>query len=200
VIIMTSMFGASPFDDLIDQLLRGDPSDGTTPRRPVRRGDLSRPMSEEVRELVRRAAEQAALSGSPDLGTEHLLWAATQLPSTRLLLDLIGVDADALAQRMEHAAEKDGPAPQAPGLTPAAERALIDAHNQARTAGASHIGPEHILLAVANDPDTTAGRALHEASERGERRPPPWPADQHNTQVGPSHVGPVRARPHRRSP
>jgi ATP-dependent Clp protease ATP-binding subunit ClpC len=175
---MTSMFGASPFDDLIDRFLRGDPFAGTTPRRPVERVDLFRLMSEQARELVRHAAEQAALWGSPDVDTTHLLWAATQLPSTRRLLEHINVDPDRLGRLMEEAVEKGEPADHAPPLTPAAKRALIDAHSQAQRAGVSYIGPEHILLGVANNPDTVPPAANCTRRRIAARRSPRavWPA------------------------
>lgn len=48
-------------DDLISRFFGGDPFAG----RPVERVDLSRLLSTESRQLLQRAAEQAAASGSP---------------------------------------------------------------------------------------------------------------------------------------
>ena len=84
------------------------------------------------------------------------------------MLRRIDVDPDELAQRLEQAIEKGEPSEQAPPLTPAAKRALLEAHSQARAGGASYIGPEHLLLGLANNPDTIAGRELQQASDRGE--------------------------------
>ncbi|WP_169729385.1 ATP-dependent Clp protease ATP-binding subunit [Thermoactinospora rubra] len=155
-------FGASPFDDLINRFFGGDPFAGMSPRRPVQRVDLSRLLSQQARELIQHAAEQAARWGSPDLDTEHLLWAATQLPATRRLLERLGGDPDRIAADMEQTGGHGEPAEEAPPLTPAAKRALLEAHTQARAAGASYIGPEHILLGLAANPDTVAGQVLRQ--------------------------------------
>ena len=45
-------------------------------------------------------------------------------------------------------------------LTPAAKRALLDAHQLSRAMGASYIGPEHILMALPLNPESPAGRML----------------------------------------
>ncbi|MEV0696219.1 ATP-dependent Clp protease ATP-binding subunit, partial [Streptomyces sp. NPDC050388] len=47
-----------------------------------------------------------------------------------------------------------------PSLTPAAKRALLDAHARSRAAGASYIGPEHILAALLAAQESGAGQAL----------------------------------------
>ncbi|MCP2164249.1 ATP-dependent Clp protease ATP-binding subunit [Goodfellowiella coeruleoviolacea] len=152
-------FGA-PFDDLIQRFFGGDPFGGMAPRRPVQRVDLSRLLSDQARDLIQRAAEQAAEWGSPNLDAEHLLWAATQLPTTRQILEQAGADPQRLATRMEQAVAKGEPSAETPPLTPAVKRALLDAHAQARQAGASYIGPDHILLGLAANAETPAGQAL----------------------------------------
>ncbi|CAM5576807.1 ATP-dependent Clp protease ATP-binding subunit OS=Streptomyces rimosus subsp. rimosus (strain ATCC / DSM 40260 / JCM 4667 / NRRL 2234) OX=1265868 GN=SRIM_033070 PE=3 SV=1 [Streptomyces rimosus subsp. rimosus] len=45
-------------------------------------------------------------------------------------------------------------------LTPAAKRALLRAHAKSQEAGASYIGPEHILAAVVEDPSSGAAGML----------------------------------------
>ncbi|WP_346115535.1 ATP-dependent Clp protease ATP-binding subunit, partial [Nonomuraea maheshkhaliensis] len=47
-------------------------------------------------------------------------------------------------------------------LSPAAKRAVLDAQRVSRALGASYIGPEHLLLALAANPDSTAARLLRE--------------------------------------
>jgi ATP-dependent Clp protease ATP-binding subunit ClpC len=144
------------FDDLISRFFGADPF---APRRaePV---DLSRLLSAEASALLQRAAQQAAAWGSPYLTVEHLLWAAAQSDPTRRILDASGADPDELARRMEASAVKGPPREKAPPLAPAAKRALLDAHNESRRSGATYVGPEHILLGIAANPETAAGRAL----------------------------------------
>ncbi|GGM80476.1 ATPase AAA [Longimycelium tulufanense] len=148
-------FGQSPFDDFLARFFGAG-----APRRPVQRVDITRLMSDQARELLATAVSQAAEWGSPDLDTEHLLWAATQLEPTRQLLGRTGADPDAVARdidkRVEHGERREEP----PVLTPAAKRALLDAHQISLALGSSYIGPEHLLLAVAANPESSAGRLL----------------------------------------
>src|SRR5690606_30626611 len=43
------------------------------------------------------------------------------------------------------------------------KRALLQAHQISRGAGSSYIGPEHLLMALASNPDSPAGRMLGKA-------------------------------------
>jgi ATP-dependent Clp protease ATP-binding subunit ClpC len=54
------------------------------------------------------------------------------------------------------------PAEGTPSLTPSAKRALLDARQISRAFGSSYIGPEHLLFALAVNPESAAGRELHE--------------------------------------
>ncbi|WP_053914242.1 ATP-dependent Clp protease ATP-binding subunit [Streptomyces sp. SCSIO 75703] len=131
--------------------------------------DIGRLLSQPARELVRGAAQYAAEHGSRDLDTEHLLRAALSAEPTRSLLSRAGADPDSLATQID---ERTGPAQHAPGdappptslsLTPAVKRALLDAHELARASGTGHIGPEHVLSALAANPDSAAGHILNAA-------------------------------------
>ncbi|MFG3104446.1 ATP-dependent Clp protease ATP-binding subunit [Streptomyces sp. NPDC048182] len=131
--------------------------------------DIGRLLSQPARELVRGAAQYAAEHGSRDLDTEHLLRAALGTEPTRGLLSRAGADPDAIASQID---ERTGPAQHAPGdappptslsLTPAVKRALLDAHELARTTGTGYIGPEHVLSALAANPDSAAGHILNAA-------------------------------------
>jgi ATP-dependent Clp protease ATP-binding subunit ClpC len=161
-------FHIGRLDDIINRFLGGEPFGDVGTR--VQRVDLSRLLSAQARELLQRAAQQAADWGSPNLGTEHLLYAATQLPATRYVLERAGASVDELARRMEAAADKrpDRAGQEGtPPLSPAAKRALLDAHAQSRAARSSYIGPEHILLGLAANPETAAGQALRSLVSSG---------------------------------
>ncbi len=149
-------FGSGPFDDFLARFLSGT---GQTPQ-PMQRVDITRMMSQEARELLATAAAKAADLGGNDLDTEHLLWAATQREPMRQVLARAGADPDVLAAEIEDRARK-GPSRQlVPSLTPAAKRALLQAHQIARALGASYLGPAHILLALSLNPESEAGRML----------------------------------------
>src|SRR5580692_10578515 len=150
--------GASPFDDIFARFFGG-----AVPQRPAQRIDIGQLMTEQARELVRDAATQAARWGDPDLDTDHLLWAATRQEPVRRLLTAAGADPDAIAARIEAGAQRGEPREEAPSLTPSAKRALLDARQVSRAFGSSYIGPEHLLFALAVNPESAAGRQLREA-------------------------------------
>ncbi|HSZ40092.1 MAG TPA: ATP-dependent Clp protease ATP-binding subunit [Trebonia sp.] len=152
-------FGASPFDEFLARFFGGS----AVPQRPVQRIDIGQLMTEQARELIRDAATQAAQWGDPDLDTDHLLWAATRQDGTRRLLSAAGADPDAIARGVEAGAQRGEPRETAPSLTPSAKRALLDARQISRALGSSYIGPEHILFALAVNPESAAGRLLSDA-------------------------------------
>jgi ATP-dependent Clp protease ATP-binding subunit ClpC len=151
-------FGASPFDDIFARFFGG-----AVPQRPAQRIDIGQLLTEQARELVRDAATQAARWGDPDLDTDHLLWAATRQDTVRRLLSAAGADPDAIARTIEAGAKRGEPRDEAPSLTPSAKRALLDARQVSRAFGSSYIGPEHLLFALAVNPESAAGRHLRDA-------------------------------------
>jgi ATP-dependent Clp protease ATP-binding subunit ClpC len=148
----------SPFDDFLARIY------GTgSPRQPARRVDITRLMSEPARELLGAAATEAAGKGRADLDTEQLLWAAARLEPTRELLARAGADPDALIAGIEQQDQGGAPSGEPPQLTPGAKRALLDAHQISRAVGSTYIGPEHILFALAVNPESGAGQMLSAA-------------------------------------
>ncbi|MES5818863.1 ATP-dependent Clp protease ATP-binding subunit [Streptomyces sp. RG80] len=163
---MTSGFNGSegydPFGEFLARFFGG-------PRPGPRQINIGRLLSQPARELVRGAAQYAAEHGSRDLDTQHLLRAALSAEPTRTLLSRAGADPDELAEEID---ERSGPVQHPPGeappptslsLTPAAKRALLDAHDLARARGTGYIGPEHVLSALAANPDSAAGHILNSA-------------------------------------
>ncbi|HEX6544215.1 MAG TPA: ATP-dependent Clp protease ATP-binding subunit [Ktedonobacterales bacterium] len=148
-------FGGSPFGDAFERFFGG-----RTPTRRVQQVNLSQLLNEQARDLLARAATQAAAWGNPELDAVHLLWASTQVPSTREQLRQAGVDTTALAHRIQQTADRGSPRDEVTSLSPAAKRVLLDALTQSQAAGASYIGPEHILLALADNTDTLGGEIL----------------------------------------
>ncbi|MFF7897024.1 ATP-dependent Clp protease ATP-binding subunit [Streptomyces sp. NPDC007907] len=155
-------YGSDPFGEFLARFFGG-------PRPGPRQVDLGRLLSQPARELVRGAAQYAAEHGSRDLDTQHLLRAALATEPTRTLLSKAGANPDSLASQIDdrsgpvqHSRE-DAPPPTALSLTPAAKRALLDAHDMARARGYGYIGPEHVLSALASNPDSAAGHILNAA-------------------------------------
>ncbi|MFF4545145.1 ATP-dependent Clp protease ATP-binding subunit [Streptomyces sp. NPDC001435] len=164
-------FGRSPFeefDDLMNRFFGG--SGPASSGRRVQRVDIGSLLSERARELVADARDIAAVEGSEELDARHLLAAATEHESTRRLLTEAGADPDRIRERLGTApggAEKSEPTT----LTPAAKRALLDAYQISRAEGASYIGPEHLLRALAANPESVAARELSDSGWEPTRLP-----------------------------
>ena len=129
------------------------------PQRPAYRVDIGRLMSADARQLVADAARRAAECGNPDLDTDHLLWASLQREGLRQLIRRAGADPDAMVHELER--RPRGEAREAPSaITPAAKRALLEAHQISRAMTASYIGPEHILMALSLNSESPGGQVL----------------------------------------
>ncbi|WP_262056564.1 ATP-dependent Clp protease ATP-binding subunit [Streptomyces sp. STR69] len=159
-----------PFEDFLARFFGGAARPGP------RDIDIGRLLSQPAKDLVRGAAQYAAEHGSHDLDTQHLLRAALSAEPTRGLLTRAGADPDSLAAEID---ERSGPAQPPAGtslaLTPAVKRALLDAHDLARAGGAGYIGPEHVLGALAANPDSAAGHILNAARYAPTGLPPEAP-------------------------
>ncbi|MCW7946909.1 ATPase AAA [Streptomyces hygroscopicus] len=181
-------YGSDPFAEFFARIFGGQ-------RPGPRQIDLGRMLSEPARQLVVGAAQYAAEHGSRDLDTQHLLRAALATEPTRSLLSRAGADPDSLATEIDQRSgparpgSGDTPPPTALSLTPAVKRALLDAHELARASGAGYIGPEHVLSALAANPDSAAGHILHSA-HYAPPSPPPEAAEA-------AQARPERPRPSR---
>jgi ATP-dependent Clp protease ATP-binding subunit ClpC len=147
--------GSTPLDEFLTRYFGGSAAH-------LHRVDIGRLMSREARELVAAAAAHAGELGDNDIDTDDLLWAATQREPLRRMLARAGADPDELATAVSGGRRDQSGHPPAGGpvLTPDTKRALLAAHHLSQAVGASYIGPEHILLAVALHPESVAGREL----------------------------------------
>jgi ATP-dependent Clp protease ATP-binding subunit ClpC len=142
--VVTSGFGgeSGSFDDFIARFFGGRAGEA---RGPVYRVDISRLLTEPTRALIAAAAREVAQRGGRDLGTEHLLWATTRVPALAELLRAAGADPDVLAREVEAGMGRTEPSNGPPVLTPAAKRALLDAHQLSRSLGVGYICPPRLL-------------------------------------------------------
>src|SRR6187455_1111331 len=129
-------------------------------RRPVEQVDITDFFSDATRELLQRAAQRALEWGSLDLDTEHLLWGAMQDELVAQIVRNADGDPQAIAAQVEDEAERGGRTDVAPSLSPEAKGALLGAFDEMRELGSSYLGPEHVLLALARDTESDAGRLL----------------------------------------
>src|ERR687892_399983 len=131
-----------------------------TARRRVEQVDITDFFSDATRELLQRAAQRALEWGSLDLGTDHLLWAAMQDELVAQIVRHADGDPDAIAAQVADEAERGGRTDVAPSLSPEAKAALLRAYDEMRELNSSYLGPEHVLLALAADTESDAGRIL----------------------------------------
>src|ERR687894_418447 len=158
--------GGSLFDDFFNRFFDEDPrripidGGGASPRRQAEQVDITQFFSDSTSELLQRAARQAAEWGSLDLNTEHLLYSALEDEVVKRVLEGVDADPDALRAQVEEDISKGGRTDVSPSLAPDAKRALLAAYDESQALGASYIGPEHVLLALARDEESEAGRLL----------------------------------------
>ncbi|MDQ4043712.1 MAG: AAA family ATPase [Actinomycetota bacterium] len=159
--------GGSLFDDFFDRFLDapgapvGSPERRTAPAgRRAEQVDITQFFSDSTSELLHRAARQAAEWGSLDLNTVHLLYSALEDEVVKRVLEGMDADPDALRAQVEEDISKGGRTDVSPSLAPDAKRALLAAYDESQALGASYIGPEHVLLALARDEESEAGLLL----------------------------------------
>src|ERR671914_1723749 len=155
------------FSDFFDRPFGAEP--GASPsarssappvRRRVEQVDITEFFSDAARELLQRAAQQALEWGSLDLDTGHLLWAAMQDDLVAQIVRQADGDPQAIAAQVADEAEQGGRTDVAPSLSPEAKAALLRAYDEMRELNSSYLGPEHVLLALAADTESDAGRLL----------------------------------------
>ena len=162
--------GGGLFDDFFSDFFERGPrvsgggqaasSAATQPRRGVEQVDVTEFFSDATRELLQRAAHHAIESGSLDLNSEHLLWAATEDELVQHVIRQADGDPQAIADQIEEEADRGERTDVAPTLSPEAKAAVLAAYDEMRELGSSYLGPEHILLALARDQESEAGRVL----------------------------------------
>ncbi|MFF0863367.1 ATP-dependent Clp protease ATP-binding subunit [Nonomuraea sp. NPDC003560] len=159
-----SFFGGDPFrgfEELTGRVFGG--MEGWPPSRPsVQRVDVGKLLSASAREVLSRALEVAGQRGAQDMDVLDVLDALTESDATRPLMQAAGVDLGRLRDRIDALAGPGTGAEPPTTLTPAAKRAVLDAQRISRALQSSYIGPEHLLLALAANPDSAAARLLQE--------------------------------------
>ena len=133
-------------------------------RGPVRRVDLSKLMSAEAQQVADVAVRRALESGGADVDTVHLLWALLRYQPTRDLVGRTDANPDQLTEVIDQAvAQAPRTVRGSARLTPAAKRTLLDALQIARATGSSSITPEHLLFALAVNPDSPVSQLMRDS-------------------------------------
>ncbi|MDQ4062870.1 MAG: AAA family ATPase [Actinomycetota bacterium] len=161
--------GGSLFDEFFGRFFDDEPAAaGNAPRGALPRTeraeqvDITRYFSDATNELLQRAARRAMERGGLDLTNEDLLAGALEDGTVRRVLEGADADPGQVRAELEGSGEgRDGRSDVAPSLAPEAKRALLAAYDESQALGASYVGPEHVLLALALDEESEAGRLLN---------------------------------------
>lgn len=122
--------------------------------------DISTYFSQRAKDVIQMAAEKAVDSGSRNIDTEHLLWAAVNYDDVvvRVLKEL-KVDNELLQEQLNEVIGSDeGITHGTPGLTPRAKEVLQLAFYESQELGHHYIGGEHILLGLIEEGEGIAAQ------------------------------------------
>jgi len=122
--------------------------------------DISTYFSQRAKDIIQMAAENAVDSGSRNIDTEHLLWAAVNSDDVvvRVLKEL-KVDNELLQDQLNEVIGSDeGITHGTPGLTPRAKEVLQLAFYESQELGHHYIGGEHILLGLIEEGEGIAAQ------------------------------------------
>lgn len=128
------------------------------------RNRIEQHFSDQAREILQRSAKRAVLFGSREVDTEHLLYELPESDVVQTLLKQHKVSADDIRAYIDANATRRHGAPVTTrvqlGVSPRVKSALDRAFMISREMGHSYVGPEHILLGLADVPDSFAGVLL----------------------------------------
>jgi len=120
--------------------------------------------SDLAKEMLQRAAERAVQFGRREVDTEHLLYELADYAVVIAILKSLGVEAsgirafiDANAQRRE---ASEVPSGSMIGVSPRMKSVLDRAFLASRQLGHTYVGPEHLLIGLAEVRDSFAGQML----------------------------------------
>ncbi len=166
---MESMFGGGGFDDFFERaqdmlggagrsIRRGpQPADSLSERQYVEA------FSDTAKDMLQRAGERALQTGHKDIDTEQLLYVLPDSEAVEAILKQFKVNPADLRAEID---KRSPPEPEIQrdaseiGVSPRVKSALNKAFAAARELGHSYVGPEHLLIGLAEVPDSYAGSLL----------------------------------------
>ena len=123
-------------------------------------------LSEHAQELLQQAARTAQEWGRREVDTEHLLHALTDSDVVHTVLDQFKLAIDELRHQIEaegkrgDAGKAAGPDGAEIGVSPGVKDALARAFAASRELGHTYVGPEHLLIGLAEEDEGIAGTIL----------------------------------------
>ncbi len=126
---------------------------------------VERHFSDHAKELLQRAAEKAVELGNRDVDSEHLLYVLANNDVVQAILKQFKISPQELKDYIDkHAsrgmADAEKERQTEIGVSPRVKSALDRAMQAAVELGHSYVGPEHLLLGLAEVPESFAGSLL----------------------------------------
>lgn len=127
--------------------------------------DIENYISDHAKEIIQAAAEKAVQLGRREVDTEHLLYALADSEVTAQILRQFKLSQDDLKGYIDANAPKGEASGQQEGQTdvtvsPRIKAVLESAFQVSRDMGHGYIGPEHLLIALAEEDEGLAGDIL----------------------------------------
>lgn len=163
---LESLFRGGLFDDFFGGAQERPKAGGpAVPARADRESvNLDQHFSEQAKEILQRAAERAVQSGKREVDTEHLLYELPQSDAVQAILKQFKISVDDLRSAIDANFPADAaaapPARGQIGVSPRVKSALDRAFIASRELGHSYVGPEHILIGLAEVRESFAGDLL----------------------------------------
>ena len=163
-----SLFGGSPFnmfDDLPSDFGNFSSDTGYPLPRDREATNLEDLLSDHAKEIIQKAAETTVKFGRREVDTEHLLYALADSDVTAEVLKQFKLTKEDLKGYIEANAPKGTEKEPDEGqvevtVSPRIKSVLENAFQAARELGHGYIGPEHLLIALAEEDEGMAGDVL----------------------------------------
>ncbi|WP_135451160.1 MULTISPECIES: ATP-dependent Clp protease ATP-binding subunit [Tabrizicola] len=155
--------GAAAGDGDDDEVVDATFGDEAPRARSARRqgGGFASKISEQAEKLLQEAARHAADMGRSEVDTEHLLLALTGSEVVRTVLDQFKISVDQLKSQIEAEAKRgEKPHEGEIGVSPRVKDALSRAFGASTDLGHSYVGPEHLLIGLAEEGEGLAANML----------------------------------------
>jgi ATP-dependent Clp protease ATP-binding subunit ClpC len=160
-----SLFGDETLGEFLDDGLRrgsgrGAPRRQRTDREAVDVGEM---LSAQAEEILQQAARVAAERGGREVDSEHLLYALADNDVVQAILSRLKISPAALKTEIDELAppkDRKGKREGEIGVSPRVKAALLAAFTASRELGHSYVGPEHLLIGLAEEQEGIAGDVL----------------------------------------
>ncbi|MBE9012189.1 ATP-dependent Clp protease ATP-binding subunit, partial [Pseudanabaenaceae cyanobacterium LEGE 13415] len=167
---LESLFqGNSLFDEFFGDRFNGENGESSLSRRRALSDresvSIDNYLSEQTKEFLQRAAEKAVEFGKREVDTEHLLYALTDSEVVQAILKQFKLSPEEIRSYIDQNAtrgdlDEDEEKQVEVGVSPRVKSVLERAFTASRELGHRYVGTEHLLIGLAEVPDSFAGTLL----------------------------------------